>query len=281
LYDTSPGPDCQANSGRRALRLERFRSTCVFRSWYGRRTFCFAVTKLGKQWRCDSSCSLLDEGSDAKIPPVLAALGSPVKLMGAGNATGGTFVESQVRPDLFPALNESSFLALGRHRPRRVYGASLLQKLGGPVKSLFDKLVSEEILQRIDNLQPEGKGQWGKMDVAQMLAHCCSTMEVAAGRTFPPRMFIGRILGPIAKKSFVGEKPFSKNSPTDPSFVVSTAREFSPEREHLKQLVRDFCDGQEAKCTRHPHPFFGPLSPTEWSTAMYKHLDHHLRQFSA
>jgi len=149
------------------------------------------------------------------------------------------------------------------------------------VKSLFDKPASDEILQRIDNLQPGRQRQWGKMDVAQMLAHCCITMEVAAGRSFPPRRFIGRILGPIAKKSFVGERPFSKNSPTDPAFKVSTEREFMPERERLKQLVRDFHDGQEAKCTTHPHPFFGPLTPKEWSRAMYKHLDHHMRQFGA
>jgi hypothetical protein len=29
----------------------------------------------------------------------------------------------------------------------------------------------------------------------------------------------------------------------------------------------------------HEHPFFGALTPDEWSTGKYKHLDHHLGQF--
>jgi hypothetical protein len=29
------------------------------------------------------------------------------------------------------------------------------------------------------------------------------------------------------------------------------------------------------------HSFFGRLTPEEWATLMYKHLDHHLRQFGA
>lgn len=41
--------------------------------------------------------------------------------------------------------------------------------------------------------------------------------------------------------------------------------------------VRQFHEGGEAKCTRHPHPFFGALTPAQWSRGMYKHLDHHLR----
>ena len=43
--------------------------------------------------------------------------------------------------------------------------------------------------------------------------------------------------------------------------------------------VRQFSEGGETRCTRHPHPFFGSLTPQAWSRGMYKHLDHHLRQF--
>jgi transposase InsO family protein len=63
--------------------------------------------------------------------------------------------------------------------------------------------------------------------------------------------------------------------------VVSDSRDFSLEQRRLKDCVREFHQGGEAKCTRHPHPFFGNLTPQEWSRGMYKHLDHHLRQFGA
>lgn len=40
------------------------------------------------------------------------------------------------------------------------------------VKDLFDPAVKQEILDRINKLTPQSQRQWGKMDVAQMLAHC-------------------------------------------------------------------------------------------------------------
>ena len=147
------------------------------------------------------------------------------------------------------------------------------------MKNLFEKDTVEEVLTRVDKLQPSTQRQWGKMDVAQMLAHCASTMDMASGRLNTPRIFIGRILGPLVKGIFVNEKPFSKNSPTDKKLRIADPRDFSREQARLKQNVQEFYEGGEAKCTRHPHPFFGPTSPQDWARGMYKHLDHHLRQF--
>jgi hypothetical protein len=89
------------------------------------------------------------------------------------------------------------------------------------------------------------------------------------------------LIGPFIKPIYSNDKPFSQNNPTDPQLVVSDQRDFLREREQLKVKVRQFHEGGEAKCTRHPHPFFGSLTPQEWGRGMYKHLDHHLRQFGA
>ncbi len=117
------------------------------------------------------------------------------------------------------------------------------------------------------------------MDAGQMMAHCSAALDVASGRRNLPRMFIGRLIGPLVKSMYSNEKPFSRNSPTDPSLVMSDERDFLREREELKQKIRQFQEGGEARCTREPHFFFGALTPQEWGRGMYKHLDHHLRQF--
>ena len=38
------------------------------------------------------------------------------------------------------------------------------------VKNLFDATAKQEIIDRINKLTPQSERQWGKMDVAQMLA---------------------------------------------------------------------------------------------------------------
>jgi hypothetical protein len=147
------------------------------------------------------------------------------------------------------------------------------------MKNLFQSEAVGEVISRVDKLQPATERQWGKMEVAQMMAHCSAALDMASGRLILPRLLIGRILGPFARPIYTNDKPLSRNSPTDKKLVVADQRDFSREQEQLKLRIRQFQQGGEAQCTKHPHPFFGPLTPQDWSRGMYKHLDHHLRQF--
>ncbi len=147
------------------------------------------------------------------------------------------------------------------------------------MKTLFDEDVLKEIVNRICSISPVAERQWGKMDSAQMFAHCSATLSMAAGQNTIPRYVLGRLIGPLLKRSFVGERPFRKNGPTAKELVVADERDFASERAKLLDLVRAFSTGGEAHCTHEPHPFFGQLLPAEWGRVMYKHLDHHLRQF--
>ena len=46
-------------------------------------------------------------------------------------------------------------------------------------KNLFQSEAVDEVLSRIDTLQSASLGQWGKMDVAQMMAHCSAALDMA------------------------------------------------------------------------------------------------------
>ena len=145
---------------------------------------------------------------------------------------------------------------------------------------LFDPTVAAELKARIRRLEPASPRQWGKMDAAQALAHCAIALEAALGDLHPKRAFIGRLLGRVVKRLALGnEQPFRRNSPTAPEYVVADAHDLAREQERLCGLVDRFAAGGPSACTRHPHTFFGPLSPQEWAVLMHKHLDHHLRQF--
>ena len=148
------------------------------------------------------------------------------------------------------------------------------------MKSLFDAAAATEIKERIGRLGPGSTPKWGKMSAAQAMAHCATTMEWAVGDSFAPRMFIGRILGPLVKSKVLKEDAAMKrNTPTAKSLIVADERDLGKERERLRALIDRFSTGGPQGCTKHAHTFFGPLTPDEWSRLMYKHLDHHLQQF--
>jgi hypothetical protein len=148
------------------------------------------------------------------------------------------------------------------------------------MKNLFDRANAAEIADRVRRVGPDAQRQWGKMTQAQMLAHCANGLEMALGEKTPPRLFIGRLLGGLVKKKVLrDETPFGRNSPTDPILMITDERELDTERQRLLSLVDRFSSGGPAVATKHPHSFFGRLTPDEWAVLMYKHLDHHLRQF--
>ena len=148
------------------------------------------------------------------------------------------------------------------------------------VKNLFEAATVEEVKERLAQLRPESERQWGKMNPAQMLAHCSATMGMAMGKITPPRILIGRLLGPLAKKSLiVNGTPMRRNSMTEKSCLVTDERDLLVERQGLRESIDRFATGGPGVCTKHPHFFFGPLTPVEWAVLMYQHLDHHLRQF--
>jgi hypothetical protein len=146
------------------------------------------------------------------------------------------------------------------------------------MKTLFEATTVEEVKARMEKLRPDTERLWGRMSPAQALAHCSTMMELAVGLNFPPRTLTGRIFGRYAKSIIWKEKPLPRNMPTDKHFVVSDERELAVERKRLSGLIDRLATGPEA-CTKHPHTFFGPLSPMEWAVLTYRHLDHHLRQF--
>ena len=149
------------------------------------------------------------------------------------------------------------------------------------MKNMYDRAAFDEVVKRIDTLSAASKHLWGKMGAAQMMAHCSAALEVATGRKIVRRLLIGRLIGHFFKKRYHDDSEFTRNSPTHPTFVIADEREFTQEKQRLLLLAREFSEGGEAKCTTQPHSFFGRLTPGEWGIGIYKHLDHHLRQFGA
>lgn len=138
---------------------------------------------------------------------------------------------------------------------------------------------SEEIINRIDKLNPNSQAQWGKMNIAQILAHCSAFQDIAMGYSTPERSWLGIFIGNLVKPIFYNEKPLAQNLSTIPDILIVDEKDFVAEKEKLKQKIIIFSKNGPEKTTTFPHPFFGKLTPEQWGKGIYKHLDHHLKQF--
>lgn len=147
------------------------------------------------------------------------------------------------------------------------------------IKNLFDTAVKQEIINRLNKLSPQSQRQWGKMDVAQMLAHLQVPIGVALGTHTVKGNLLMKLILPLFKKKLYDEKPWKQGLPTDKTFIMTgKTKDFELERNKLMDMVSRFT---EANMVNEKHPIFGRLTKEQWSKATWKHIDHHLKQFGA
>lgn len=145
------------------------------------------------------------------------------------------------------------------------------------VKSIFEPSVKQEIIDRINKLTLESQRKWGKMDVAQMLAHCRLPLQVNMGLLTLKSSGIKKLIFPLFKKILYNDKPYKQGLPTDKLYVMTgTVKDFENEKQKLVELLKSY---SESSAVIEKHPVFGKLTKEQWSKATWKHLDHHLKQF--
>jgi hypothetical protein len=141
--------------------------------------------------------------------------------------------------------------------------------------NLFDAKNYALFINRIEQLQPTDKPLWGKMNAAQMLAHCAEIQEVANGKELQTT-FIFRLLRGFVRKTVLNDKPYKKGIPTHPQYVTDTTTVAFEEAK--KRLLKALKTMYEKKGVAE-HPYLGRMTEQERSWGMYKHHDHHLQQF--
>jgi len=147
------------------------------------------------------------------------------------------------------------------------------------MQTLYEPNATLDVIGRINKLQANTLHQWGKMDVAQMLAHCSESLSMAMGTKEVKRSFISRIIGPMFKKKMMGDVPFDKNLPTAKEIKMHGSKDFTEEQQRLVAAIKTFNAAGRAGVPPHVHPLLGKLTTDEWGMNAYKHLDHHLKQF--
>src|ERR1044071_74298 len=109
------------------------------------------------------------------------------------------------------------------------------------MKTIFDTDTHSELHDRLGKLSPDAARKWGRMTPSQMMEHTARVLEMATSEDQPlKQVFLGKAIAWIFKGSFLGEKPFGKNAPTGPDYIIKDDPDFDATRERLKDLITKF-----------------------------------------
>lgn len=144
---------------------------------------------------------------------------------------------------------------------------------------IYESTTAEQYVTRISNITPDQKVLWGKMNPEQVLAHLNVMFDMAYTDSYPKSNVIKIVLLKLfVKQTVVGPKPYKRNIPTAPEFIISKTVQFEDEKQKLINAIRkvpklgsSYFEGKESLS-------FGKLTALEWHQLFSKHIEHHLQQ---
>lgn len=147
------------------------------------------------------------------------------------------------------------------------------------MNSIYDKVSNEAIIERINQLTPQSNALWGKMNAAQMCKHCTLASNIAFGKGDLKVNFLIKLLGKMLKKKVFYGGDFGKNSPTAKEFIITDELDLEKTKAEFKANFQLFALEGKSAIKVFDHPFWGKMTYEDWDALMWKHTDHHLRQF--
>jgi len=148
------------------------------------------------------------------------------------------------------------------------------------MRTVLDERDLDALCRRVASLTPASSPRWGSLTVGGMVGHLIQSARMALGelaveprgkrvfRTCPLKHLILYVL------------PFPRGAPTSRALLVAEPGPLEAEQKELHALLRRLGSGPRSGMGP-THPLFGQLSRQAWGSLMYKHTDHHLRQFGA
>lgn len=151
------------------------------------------------------------------------------------------------------------------------------------MKTMFDAPVRVALQRRVQQLSPDSKALWGKMDIGQMTRHCNLWNEWVLGKgRYAGHIYkqdlLGKLFGQWALKSNTKDgKLMGKNMPAG-QFAIKdkVSTDLQTEKDRWSGYIADYAHFSN---DRFAHDFFGKMTREQIGIFVYKHLDHHLRQF--
>lgn len=113
-----------------------------------------------------------------------------------------------------------------------------------------------------------------------MLEHCTRQLQLAMGEIEQSNVEGSPMMRTRFGRWFaLYVLPWSRGLPTPRKMnIIKSDIPVADFETHKKTLIETLALVSDTT-TLSPHPFFGSLSQKEWGRLIWKHLDHHLKQF--
>ena len=146
--------------------------------------------------------------------------------------------------------------------------------------NLFTDITYAELVQRLNKLSAEAPRKWGTMTAAQMLRHCRAQIDFILNPSEDVKIYPTMLRFSPVRWLAIYPMPWPRNSKTAPELDVNKELQDTTEFENEKQLLLDSLDKlYHAPKVQAKHPLFGNMGKKDWGRVVWKHLNHHLRQF--
>jgi hypothetical protein len=150
------------------------------------------------------------------------------------------------------------------------------------MKGLRTPGVVPELVARARALRPDARPRWGSLDARQMLCHVADVVRLVVGEipSKPGRPRTG--LRPLArfplKHLFLYVLPWPHGVRGPKAAFTTRPASLDDDVKALESLLLQFqtCERKEEWPS---HPIFGRMTVRDWNRVLYRHTDHHFRQF--
>jgi hypothetical protein len=147
------------------------------------------------------------------------------------------------------------------------------------MKSIWQEQDRQEITERVGRVAPDRPAAWGKFTAPKMICHLADSLKMAMGDLPVPSKHLP-IRYPPLKQLIIYVAPFPKSAPTAPELLSRAPREWANDVADVQALLARAGSARTTD-TWPEHPAFGKLTKRAWGVLIYRHMDHHLKQFGA
>jgi hypothetical protein len=147
------------------------------------------------------------------------------------------------------------------------------------MKSIWQDESRKELSVRVGSLTWDRSAAWGTFTAPKMVCHLADSLRMAMGDLPVKSKYLPIRYSPL-KQLIIYVLPFPRGASTAPELLTRQPSEWAQDIADLRTLL-DRAGGMSTTDQWPEHPLFGRLSRRAWGVLIYRHMDHHLRQFGA